>query len=83
MTQLVVALRYKSKGSGFDFRWGHWDFLLISTFRPQNSAGVDSFSNRHEYSGYLLRIKALRGDNLTVFMCRMFRNSRIVKLLYP
>ena len=48
VTQLVVALCYKPEGRGFDFRWGHWDFLLTSTFRSQYGAGVNSVSNRHE-----------------------------------
>jgi hypothetical protein len=26
--QLVEALRYKSEGPGFDFRWWHWIFSL-------------------------------------------------------
>jgi hypothetical protein len=28
MAQLVEALRYKPEGSGFDYRWGHWNFSL-------------------------------------------------------
>jgi hypothetical protein len=28
VTQLVVALRYKPEGRGFDFRWDHWDFFI-------------------------------------------------------
>jgi hypothetical protein len=28
VAQLVEALRYKSEGRGFDFRWCHWNFLL-------------------------------------------------------
>jgi hypothetical protein len=26
---LVEALRYKSEGCGFEYRWCHWNFLLI------------------------------------------------------
>jgi hypothetical protein len=26
VAQLVKALRYKSEGNGFDFRWCHWNF---------------------------------------------------------
>ena len=29
MEQLVVALRYKPEGRGFDSRWCHWNFSLI------------------------------------------------------
>ena len=28
VVQLVEALRYKSEGSGFNFRWCHWNFSL-------------------------------------------------------
>jgi hypothetical protein len=28
VAQLVEALRYKSEGHGFDFRWCHWNFSL-------------------------------------------------------
>jgi hypothetical protein len=28
VAQLVEALRYKSKGRGFDSRWCHWNFSL-------------------------------------------------------
>jgi hypothetical protein len=28
VAQLVEALRYKSEGRGFDFRWCHWNFSL-------------------------------------------------------
>jgi len=28
VAQLVEALRYKPEGSGFDFRWCHWNFSL-------------------------------------------------------
>jgi len=58
-------------------------FLLTSSFRQQYGAGVDSVSNRYEYPGYLLGIKKLRGDNLKAFMCRLSKNSGILKLLEP
>jgi hypothetical protein len=28
VAQLVEALRYKPKGSGFDSRWSHWNFSV-------------------------------------------------------
>jgi hypothetical protein len=28
VAQLVEALRYKSEGREFDFRWFHWNFSL-------------------------------------------------------
>jgi len=28
VARLVEALRYKSEGRGFDFRWCHWNFSL-------------------------------------------------------
>ena len=49
VTQLVEALRYKSEGRGFDFRWCHWNFSLTYFFRPHYGSGVDSASNRNEY----------------------------------
>jgi len=39
VVQLVVALRYKPEGRGFDFRWGHWDSSLTLSFRPSYGPG--------------------------------------------
>jgi hypothetical protein len=58
VAQLVEALRYKPEGHGFDSRWCHWNFSLTQSFRPHNSAGVDSASNRNEYQEYFLGVKA-------------------------
>ena len=41
--------------------------------------GVYSASNRNEYQGYLLGVKA--ADNLTTFMCRLSRNLGNLKLV--
>jgi hypothetical protein len=35
--QLFEALRYEPEDRGFDFRWGHLDFSLSSSFRPPGS----------------------------------------------
>jgi len=32
VARLLEALRYKSKGHGFDFRWDHWGFLITDFF---------------------------------------------------
>ena len=56
---LVEALRYKSEGRGFDSRWCHWNFSLTKSFRPQYGPGVDSASNRNEYQGCFLGVKAV------------------------
>jgi hypothetical protein len=58
VAQLVDALRYKPEGHGFDSRWGHWSFSLTLFFRPHYGPVVDSASNRNEYQGYLLGVKA-------------------------
>jgi hypothetical protein len=50
VAQLVQALRCKPEGRGFD-----WDF---SSFRPHIGPRVDSASNKNEYKGYLLGVKA-------------------------
>jgi hypothetical protein len=42
---LVKAQNYKSEGRGLDFRWCHWNFLLILSFWPHYGAGVVSASN--------------------------------------
>jgi hypothetical protein len=34
------------------------EFLLTSFFRPHYGPGVDSVSNRNEYQGYFLGVKA-------------------------
>ena len=57
VARLVEAVRYKSKGRGFDSRWCHWNFSLTS-FRPHYGPGVDSASNRNEYQEYFLGVKA-------------------------
>ena len=58
VAQLVVAPRYKSEGRGFDSRWCHWNFSLTLSFRPHYGPGVDSASNRNEYQGCFLGVKA-------------------------
>jgi len=71
MLQLFEALRCKLEGRGFDFRWDHLNFLIDIIFRSHCDPGVDSASNRNEYQGYFLRVKALpvrKADNLTTFM---------------
>jgi len=37
---LVEALRYKTENRGFNSRRCHWNFSLISSFRPQCFPGV-------------------------------------------
>jgi hypothetical protein len=49
LAHLAEALRYKSEGCGFDFRWCHWNFSFTYSFRPQYGPGVDSASNSNEY----------------------------------
>jgi len=41
----VEALRYKTKGQGFDSRWDHLDFSLTSFFRLLYDPGVESASS--------------------------------------
>jgi hypothetical protein len=41
---VVVALRYKPEGRGFDSGWCHWNFSLTQSFRPHYGPGVDSAS---------------------------------------
>jgi len=57
VTQYFEALRYKSKGRGFDSRWCHWNFLLTKTFGPRYGTGVDSACNRNEYQECFLQVK--------------------------
>ena len=56
MAQLVEALCYKPVVRGFDSRWGRFDLLLTVSFR--SAPGFDTASNRSEYEGYLLGVKA-------------------------
>jgi len=65
VAQLVVALRYKSEGRGFNSRWRHWNFPFMSSFRPDYGPGVDSASNRNEYQEYFLGGKGGRCVGLT------------------
>ena len=39
MAQLVEALRYKSEGRGFDFRWGHWLVHRLNPSGPTMALG--------------------------------------------
>jgi hypothetical protein len=72
---LVEALRYKSEGRRFDFRWFYWNFSLIQSFRPHCGLGIDSASNRNEYQEYFQGGKGgRRAENLTTFMCRLSWN---------
>jgi hypothetical protein len=58
VAQLVVALRYKPEGRGFDHRLCHGNFSLKQSFWPHCGPGVDSTSNRSEYQEYFLGVKA-------------------------
>jgi len=37
----MIIMYHKPKGRGLDSRWGRWDFLFSSSFRPHYGAGVD------------------------------------------
>jgi len=65
VVQLDEALRYKSEGSGFDFRWCHWNFSLKLSFWPHYGPGVDPASNRNEYQECFLGGKGGRCVGLT------------------
>jgi hypothetical protein len=65
MAQLVEALLYKPKGSGFDSRWCHYNILFTKSFRPHYGPGVASASNRNEYQEYFLGGKVGRCVGLT------------------
>ena len=67
---LVEALRYKPEDRGFDSRCCHWNYLFISSFRPQYGPGVDSVSNENEYQGYFLRGKG--GQYLELQTCLLY-----------
>jgi len=51
---VLISVRYKSEGRGFDSRWYHWNFSLTYYFRPHYDPGVDSASNKNEYQEYFL-----------------------------
>jgi hypothetical protein len=59
VVQLVEALRYKLEGCGFNSRWCQWNISLKYSFRLHSGPGVDSASNRNEYQGYFLGVKAV------------------------
>jgi hypothetical protein len=66
--QLVAALFHKPEGRGFDFRWFHWNFSFIKSFRLLYGPGVDSASNRNESRSICW---GYRRSVLTNFMCRL------------
>ena len=59
----VEALRYKPEGRGFDSQYGHCEFPL-TFFRLHYALGVESYSNKNEYHGYLLGCKGGRSVGL-------------------
>jgi len=62
---MVVGVRYKPVGRGFDSRWCHWNFSVTQFFRSHYGPGVDSASNRNEYQVYFLAVKGSRCVRLT------------------
>jgi hypothetical protein len=58
LAQLVVALRYKPEGCGFDSRWCDLKFLVTLSVRPHYGTGIDSASNRNECQEYFLVVTA-------------------------
>jgi hypothetical protein len=54
MEQVVEALRYEQKGSGFDFRLGHRGFFIDLIIPTAICPTVDSASKRNGYQKYLL-----------------------------
>ena len=60
VAQLVEALCYKPKGAGFDSRWCHLNFSLIS--HPAALwPGVGSACNRNKYQVYFLGDRGCKG----------------------
>jgi hypothetical protein len=53
-----IALRYKAKGRGFDYRWCHWNFSFTLSFQQQYGPAFDSAFNRNEYHEFFLGVKA-------------------------
>ena len=79
------ALRYKPAGREFDFRWSHWNFSVIQSFRSHYGRGVDSASNRNEYQVYFLGGKGGRCVRLTILppSCAVVMKSRNLNFLEP
>jgi hypothetical protein len=56
---------------------GSFEFFIDITFRPHFDPGVYSASDRNEYQGYFLRVKAHtmhKADNIITFMYRLSWN---------
>jgi hypothetical protein len=51
---MLLTLRYKLEGRGFDYGWFHWNSSLTKSFWPRYGSGIDSTSNRNEYQEYFL-----------------------------
>jgi hypothetical protein len=68
VAQLVEALFYKPEGREFYSRWGNW---------------VSEISTRDLLLGGGGERPVLRADNLTTFMCRLFRNYGTFKRIVP
>jgi len=72
-SSVVKVLRYKSEGRWFDANWCQWIFhwykiLPIALY----GSGVDSASNKYEYQGHFLGVKAAGalGWQPTTILCR-------------
>jgi hypothetical protein len=77
MTELVEAMRYKLVGRGFDYRLGHWDFILTDCFRLQQSLGSESASNNKENQQYPLVGKD--GRNTHIFSTFALKSSAHIR----
>lgn len=55
---LIHYTVYPLECDGFDTQWGHRDFSLTYSFWPHCGPRVNSASERHQYHGYLLGVKA-------------------------
>jgi hypothetical protein len=73
---LFNDLCYKTEGSGFDCRWGHWIFKFTQSFQPHYSPGVDSASNRNEHQESSWEVKGGQRVSLTTSLPSVSRLSR-------
>jgi hypothetical protein len=55
---VVKDLCYKLEGRWFDSKRCYWNFPLTYCFRSHYGLRFDSASNRNEYQGYFLGVKA-------------------------
>jgi hypothetical protein len=81
VTSLVVALRYKLEGRGFDSWWCNWHNYSGCIVTLVSTHALTQMSTEEVSWGWRWPVR--KADNFTTFMRRLSRNSVNLNLLNP